>query len=94
MLVNDAVLRDKIQGLAYIQSSKQLISASDDCILGMWDMDVKRVEVTNTVLHLCQSVQCVCVSECVSTCVHYSLCREKIHRPVLTFKHSLFYIGI
>lgn len=48
MLVIDAVFRDKVQGLVYIQSSKQLISASDDCILGMWDMDVKRVEVINT----------------------------------------------
>ncbi|KAK7466552.1 hypothetical protein BaRGS_00037336 [Batillaria attramentaria] len=36
--------KDKVQGLAYIHASKQLVSASDDCILGMWSMDVKRIE--------------------------------------------------
>jgi hypothetical protein len=37
--------RDKVQGLALVPSSKQLVSGADDCILGMWDMDVKRIEV-------------------------------------------------
>ncbi|KAL8623955.1 hypothetical protein ACOMHN_047175 [Nucella lapillus] len=36
--------RDKVQGLAYIQSSKQVISVADDCVLALWDMDVKRIE--------------------------------------------------
>lgn len=36
---------DKVQGLAYASGSKQLLSGSDDSILGIWNMDVKRIEV-------------------------------------------------
>ncbi|XP_076454179.1 WD repeat and FYVE domain-containing protein 2-like [Babylonia areolata] len=36
--------QDKVQGLAYIESSKQVVSVADDCILALWDMDVNRME--------------------------------------------------
>ncbi|XP_050389786.1 WD repeat and FYVE domain-containing protein 2 [Patella vulgata] len=35
---------DKVQGLVYAQSAKQLLSGSDDCVLGVWNMDTKRIE--------------------------------------------------
>lgn len=36
---------DKVQALVYASGSKQLLSGSDDSILGIWNMDVKRIEV-------------------------------------------------
>ncbi|KAK2141247.1 hypothetical protein LSH36_1134g00024 [Paralvinella palmiformis] len=35
---------DRVQSVVYASSSKQLLSAGDDCILAIWDMDVKRQE--------------------------------------------------
>ena len=39
------IFREKVTSLAYAEGSKQLLSAGDDCIIGLWHMDVKRSEV-------------------------------------------------
>ncbi|XP_059172712.1 WD repeat and FYVE domain-containing protein 2-like isoform X2 [Physella acuta] len=36
--------KDKVQGLVHAKTCRQLLSASDDGILGIWDMVVKRLE--------------------------------------------------
>ncbi|XP_013069736.2 WD repeat and FYVE domain-containing protein 2-like isoform X1 [Biomphalaria glabrata] len=36
--------KDKVQGLAHSKSTRQLLSGSDDCVLGIWDMDIQRLE--------------------------------------------------
>jgi hypothetical protein len=41
---------DKVLALVYASGSKQLISGSDDAILGIWNMDVKRVEVNKILI--------------------------------------------
>jgi len=38
--------RDKVQALTYSGASKQLISTADDKILGIWDMQATRIEVS------------------------------------------------
>ncbi|XP_046339732.1 WD repeat and FYVE domain-containing protein 2-like [Haliotis rufescens] len=35
---------DKVQGLSYAMGAKQLVSGSDDGLLGIWQMDVERLE--------------------------------------------------
>lgn len=37
--------RDKVLGLAYAAGCKQLLTGSEDSILGIWNMDVERQEV-------------------------------------------------
>ncbi|CAL1543265.1 unnamed protein product [Lymnaea stagnalis] len=36
--------KDKVQGLVHSKTSRQLLTGSDDCVLGIWDMVVKRLE--------------------------------------------------
>ena len=36
---------DKVQSIVYAPQSKQLISGSDDQILALWDMAIRRQEV-------------------------------------------------
>merc|ERR1712168_1053872 len=40
---------DKVQSLFFCSSTHQLLSGGDDCILGIWDMDVKRQETPDWV---------------------------------------------
>lgn len=44
------VCRDKVQALVYAPASRQLISTADDKIIGIWDMEAQRIEVSNTYL--------------------------------------------
>lgn len=46
---------DKVQALAYASGSKQLLSGSDEAILGIWNMDVKRIEVHKFIVCNCLS---------------------------------------
>lgn len=39
------ISRDKVLGLAYAGGCKQLLTGSEDCILGIWNMDIDRQEV-------------------------------------------------
>lgn len=48
---------DKVQALAYASGSKQLLSGSDEAILGIWNMDVKRIEVRKFIACNCLSQQ-------------------------------------
>ena len=48
------VYRDKVLGLAYAAGCKQLLTGSEDCILGIWNMDVDRQEVGNPMYFLNQ----------------------------------------
>ncbi|RUS85425.1 hypothetical protein EGW08_006816 [Elysia chlorotica] len=41
--------RDKVQGIAHARLSQQLITGADDSILGIWDMQVKRLETPDWV---------------------------------------------
>lgn len=38
--------KDKVQGMAYAPLSKQLVSVGDDGVITVWDMSVKRQEVS------------------------------------------------
>lgn len=38
--------RDKVQALVYAPASRQLISTADDKIIGIWDMEAQRIEVS------------------------------------------------
>lgn len=37
--------REKVLGLAYAAGCKQLLTGSEDCIIGIWNMDIDRQEV-------------------------------------------------
>ena len=40
------IFSDKVQSILYAPGSKQLISGSDDQIIGLWDLEIKRQEVS------------------------------------------------
>ncbi len=50
MIFHISISSDKVQALMYCNSTKQLLSAGEDCIMAFWDMDVKRTEVRKVAL--------------------------------------------
>ena len=46
MMIVAFIFSDKVQSILYAPGSKQLISGSDDQIIGLWDLEIKRQEVS------------------------------------------------
>ena len=56
--------RDRVQSVVYAAESKQLLSAGDDAVVIVWNVDVKRQEVSRSddVLFACDCIELQCMS--------------------------------